>query len=76
MPGHGVLTDKAGLKAYRAMLVEARDGVAKMMKDGKTEDEIVAAKPLTDVQAKAGANDMATANFERLIYRSLKPAKG
>ena len=76
VPGHGVLTDKAGLKAYRAMLVEARDGVAKMMKDGKTEDEIVAAKPLTDVQAKAGANDMATANFERLIYRSLKPAKG
>jgi cyclase len=73
VPGHGALTDKAGLRAYRAMLAEARDGVAKMMKDGKTEDEIVAAKPLTDVQVKAGANDMATATFERLIYRSLKP---
>jgi glyoxylase-like metal-dependent hydrolase (beta-lactamase superfamily II) len=72
VPGHGALTDKAGLITYRALLVDARDRVAKLIKDGKTEDEVVAAKPITDLQAKAGANDMASANFERLIYRSLK----
>ena len=75
VPGHGALTDKAGLKTYRAMLVEARDTVAKLIKDGKTEDEIVAAKPLGHVQEVSGANDAATATFEKLIYLSLKPAK-
>jgi cyclase len=72
VPGHGALTDRAGLIEYRAMLVDARDRVAKLIKDGKTEDEVVAAKPLADIQAKAGANDQASVNFERLIYRSLK----
>ena len=72
VPGHGVLTDKAGLVAYRAIMVDARDRIAKLIKDGMTEDQVVAAKPLTDIQAKVGANDMASANFERLVYRSLK----
>ena len=72
VPGHGPLMTRDELKAYRATLAEARDRVAKLMKDGKSEDEVVAAKPLVDIQAKVGASDMASANFERLIYRSLK----
>jgi cyclase len=72
VPGHGALMDMAGLKDYRANMADAEGRVAKLIKEGKTEDEIVAMKPLVEVQAKAGANDMATANFERLIYRSLK----
>ncbi|HTK35474.1 MAG TPA: MBL fold metallo-hydrolase [Caulobacteraceae bacterium] len=72
VPGHGAMMDRAGLKEYRALLADARDRVAKLIKEGKTEDEVVTAKPITDLQAKAGANDMASANFERLIYRSLK----
>ena len=72
VPGHGALTDKAGLKEYRAMLVDCRDRVAKLIKDGKSEDEAVAAKPYADIQSKLGVNDMASANFIRLVYRSLK----
>ncbi len=72
VPGHGPLMTRDELKAYRATLAEARDRVARLMKDGKSEDEVVAAKPLVDIQAKVGASDMASANFERLIYRSLK----
>ena len=72
VPGHGDLTDRAGLIAYRATMVDARDRIAKLIKDGMTEDQVVAAKPLADIQTKVGANDMASANFERLVYRSLK----
>jgi len=72
VPGHGALMNKAGLVEYRAMLVASRDAVAKLIKDGKSEDEAVAAKPLADIQTKVGANDMASANFVRLIYKSLK----
>ena len=51
----------------------ARDRVAKLMADGKSLDEAVAAKPLADIGARIGANEEQNANFVRVIYRSLKP---
>jgi cyclase len=73
VPGHGPLTDKAGIASYREMLMTARDRVAKLMADGKSLDEAVAAKPLTDIGDRIGANEEQNANFVRVIYRSLKP---
>jgi glyoxylase-like metal-dependent hydrolase (beta-lactamase superfamily II) len=75
VPGHGPLMTQADLKDYRALLVGARDRVAKLVKEGKTMDEAVAAKPLADLDAKAGANPQGSDNFVKLIYLSLKPAK-
>jgi cyclase len=72
VPGHGALTDRAGLVEYRALLVGARDRVAKLVAEGKSEDEVVAAKPLADLDPKVGVTEQASANFARLIYRSLK----
>ena len=37
-------------------------------------DEAVAAKPLADLDAKAGVNQQGSDNFVKLIYLSLKPA--
>jgi glyoxylase-like metal-dependent hydrolase (beta-lactamase superfamily II) len=75
VPGHGPLLTKADVRNYRALLVDARDRVAKLVKQGKTIDEAVAAKPLADLDAKAGANQQGSDNFVKLIYLSLKPAK-
>ncbi|MET0429421.1 MAG: MBL fold metallo-hydrolase, partial [Microvirga sp.] len=72
VPGHGPLTDKAGVAAYREMLVTARDRVAKLIADGKTLDDAVAAKPLSDIGARIGANEQQSNDFVRLVYRSLK----
>ena len=72
VPGHGTLMSKADLVTYRALLATARDRVAKLIAEGKSEDEAVAAKALQDVEKQAGANEQATTNFVRLIYRSLK----
>ena len=55
----------------RAMIVDCRDRVQKLVKDGKSEDDAVAAKPLDDIGAKLGVNEQANANFVRLIYRSV-----
>lgn len=74
VPGHGALMDRAGLRVYRAMLATARDRVAKLISEGKSVDEAVAAKAIPDVQATAGANDEQTATLVRQIYRSLKGA--
>jgi glyoxylase-like metal-dependent hydrolase (beta-lactamase superfamily II) len=73
VPGHGPLTNKAGMAIYRDMLVTAQDRIAKLIADGKSLDEAVAAKPLADIGAAIGANEDQNANFVRVVYRSLEP---
>ena len=75
VPGHGPLTTKADLVAYRQMLVTARDRVAALIKQGKSEKEAVAANPLKDIGAQIGTTDEQNTNFVRVIYNSLKPPK-
>jgi glyoxylase-like metal-dependent hydrolase (beta-lactamase superfamily II) len=71
VPGHGPLADKAVLTEYRAMLVTARDRMAKLVKDGKSEDDVVAAKPFADLDAKWAPTELASKNFIRVVYHSL-----
>jgi cyclase len=71
VPGHGPIADKAALIEYRAMLVTARDRMAKLVKDGKSEDDVVAAKPFADFDAKWAPTDLASKNFIRVVYHSL-----
>ena len=75
VPGHGPVIHKPEFVAYRAFLIEARDRVAKLIKAGKSEKEAVAAHVFADWDAKLNANDQASANFTRVVYNSLKPAK-
>ncbi len=71
VPGHGPIADKAALTEYRTMLVTARDRMAKLVKDGKSEDEVVAAKPFADLDAKWAPTELASKNFIRVVYHSL-----
>jgi len=71
VPGHGPIADKAALVNYRTMLVTARDRMAKLVKAGKSEDDVVAAKPFTDLDAKWAPTDLAATNFIRVVYHSL-----
>src|SRR5690242_15495685 len=73
VPGHGPLGDKKAVAAYRAMLIEARSRIAKLINAGKSEQEAVAARPFADLDAKVGANEQQSVNFVRVIYHSLKP---
>ena len=43
IPGHGAVSDREGLRSYRDMLTTARDRIAKLIKGGKTLEQIVAA---------------------------------
>ena len=45
IPGHGPLAGKAELVAYRDVLTQVRDRVATLIKQGKTKEQVVAAKP-------------------------------
>jgi len=71
VPGHGPAGSKAMMREYRTMLAEARERIAKLKADGKTEEEVVALKPTADYDAKFGVNERAIGNFLRVVYRSL-----
>ena len=71
VPGHGPIADKAALIEYRTMLVTARDRMAKLVKEGKSEDDVVAAKPFADLDAKWAPSELAAKNFVRVVYHSL-----
>lgn len=76
VPGHGPIADKAALTEYRTMLVTARDRMAKLVKDGKSEADVIAAKPFADLDKKWAPTDLASTNFIRVIYNSLaKPTE-
>jgi len=70
--GHGPLAKKSDIVEFRAMLVTARDRVEKLFNEGKSEAEVVAARPLADLDAKWAVNDSAAVAFTRMVYNSFK----
>jgi cyclase len=72
VPGHGPVGNKIMMREYREMLVVARDRIQKLKAAGKSEDEVVAAKPNADYDARYGLDERSNGNFIRVVYRSLK----
>ena len=72
IPGHGPLATRADLQSYRDTLTLLRDRVAKLKAEGKSRDEVIAAKPTADHDAKWGAGFMKGDTFTGLVYDSLR----
>ena len=51
VPGHGPVMDRSDVIAHRDMLVNVRDRVSELIKQGKSEDEVVAAHPTASYDA-------------------------
>ncbi len=54
VPGHGPVVDRAALVFHRDMAVTVRDRVAQALRDGKSADEIRAAKPTAEFEQRVG----------------------
>jgi cyclase len=52
IPGHGPIVDRNAVIAHRDMLLAVRDRVAKLVDEGKTLEQVVAAKPTSDYDSK------------------------
>lgn len=75
VPGHGRLCDEADIVEYRDMVTIVRDRVQDLIKQGKTLDQVKAAKPSRDYDTQyttPGTLSNPDA-FVESIYRSLKP---
>ena len=76
VPGHGPLLKKADLVEYREMLATTRERMAKLIAEGKSEADVLAAKPFADIDANLGVNEQGSRNFIRVVYNSLKQSRG
>lgn len=54
IPGHGPMSDKAGLMAYRAMIAESVSRVEALREGGASLEEAIAAKPLEEFGRTGG----------------------
>jgi glyoxylase-like metal-dependent hydrolase (beta-lactamase superfamily II) len=71
VPGHGPLATKDQLVKYRDMLATATDRVRKLKAAGKSLEECIAAKPLTDFESDWGSGRYKGDDFVRIVYSSL-----
>jgi cyclase len=72
LPGHGPITNRAGLIAHKKMTLALRDQVSKLMAQGKTQEQIVAAK-ITNPYEKQTGNAAGTGDrFIGQVYAELK----
>jgi cyclase len=70
VPGHGRLSDEFDVAEYRDMITIVRDRVADMIERGYTRDQVHAARPTLDWDARYGADSGAwtTAMFVDAVY--------
>jgi len=67
VPGHGTVVNKTEVLAHRTMAIAIRDKVTALAKQGKSADEIVAAKPTADWDGKVAQSATTSERFIRAI---------
>jgi cyclase len=76
VPGHGPVATRANLQNYRDMLVQVRQRVKDLIAAGKTMDEVVAAMPTKDFDARWASGYVTPEVFTRMVFSSLAGANG
>jgi len=72
IPGHGVIVDRSALIAHRDMILSIRDRVKALVEEGKTVDEVLAAKPTSEYDDKVPGAATTSERFIRQLYAELK----
>ena len=71
IPGHGPIGRKAELTQYRDLLVTIHDRISGLKKEGKSVDEILAAKPAAAYEAKWAGSFINGDFFTKLVFRGI-----
>jgi cyclase len=71
VPGHGPVTDKAGLTKYHDMLATVRGRVQAQKSAGKKLEEVIIAKPTSDFDADWGKGFIPPDGFVTFVYTTL-----
>jgi cyclase len=71
IPGHGPLATPDDLAAFRKMLVTVHDRLAPLLDAGKSTQEAIAARPISDLDTKWGKGFFTGGMFTRVAYDGL-----
>jgi glyoxylase-like metal-dependent hydrolase (beta-lactamase superfamily II) len=71
IPGHGPLSDKAGLQAFRGMLAGVRSKIAGQIEAGKTLEEIVASRATQEFDEAWGQGFLKPEQFIAIVHQDL-----
>jgi len=75
IPGHGPTVGRAAVVAHRDMALAVRDRVARLVDQGRTENDVVAAKVTADLDASVQEAGMTGERFVRQVYAELKATR-
>jgi glyoxylase-like metal-dependent hydrolase (beta-lactamase superfamily II) len=75
VPGHGAIVDKTGVAAHRDMIMAIRDRVAGLVRQGKSQEEVVAAKPTAEYDARVPQAAQTADRFVGQLYAEIKAAR-
>jgi cyclase len=75
VPGHGPVVDKTVVAANVELINTIRTRVAALVAQGKTQEEVIAAKPLADLDAKVQQVGTTGDRFLGQVYAELKAGK-
>ncbi len=76
IPGHGDLSHKAQMSAYRDMLKKIRDRIAGLKQAGKSLEEVTKATPTQEFDAEFGQGWIGPERIVEAIYGSLPTGSG
>jgi len=71
IPGHGPLATAADLRAYRDMLKTVSERVHKLIDEGKSREEVIAAQPTKDFDAAYGGRTFEPDQWVGIVYDGL-----
>jgi cyclase len=72
IPGHGPISDRNGLIAQRDLILAVRDKVAALIAQGKSLEEVIAAKPTVEFDANVVQSAQTAERFVKWVYAELK----
>jgi cyclase len=70
IPGHGPLSNREELKAYRDMLSTVRDRIARYVEEGKSIEEVLQSKPTADFDERF-SKQMPAEAFVRIVFNDI-----
>ena len=76
IPGHGDTVNRDAVAMQRDIMLAVRDNVAKLVAQGKTVEEVLAAKPTAAFDAKVPQAAMTSERFIRQVYTEVKAGRG
>ena len=71
IPGHGPMANKIDLQAYHDMLLTVRDRVKALLARGRTQEQVLAARPTAEFDARYGAGAMRPDIWLQRVYADL-----